>query len=172
MTRRSSAFSEDLAGLDALQALPLATPSVLPVLTLPSPAPNTQSGQDKSVARPKRTRVMASTPPSRGTRATQVRVPPHLAAWLNQQAHASGRTLGTVIALAAKAHAEMLPLQDEQVANELDVRRRSASGNVPVTLRLTSAQRQLLDNIAAAYHVTRSAVVVAALTAASGGDLN
>jgi monooxygenase len=87
-----------------------------------------------------------------------------------EQAYASGRTLGTVIALAAKTHADMLPLQ-EQPGDELDVRRRSASGNVPVTLRLTSAQRQLLDDLAAGYHVTRSAVVVAALTAASTGDL-
>ena len=171
MIRRSSAFSEDLAGLDALQTLPLAAPTPPPALTPPTPAPDTQSGHDeKSSARPKRTRATAATPDSRGTRATQVRLPPQLADWLSQQAYASGRTLGTVIALAAKTHADMLPLQ-EQPGDELDVRRRSASGNVPVTLRLTSAQRQLLDDLAADYHITRSAVVVAALTAASTGDL-
>lgn len=167
MTRRSSAFSEDLADLDALQSLPLAA------LTPPSPAPGPSSKQEEQT--PALTEPRAggadtlSSSNSRRIRATQVRLPPPLASWLSQQAQASGRTLGTVIALAAKAHANTLPLP-QQPEDELDIPRRSASGNVPVTLRLTSAQRQLLDDLASRYQVTRSAIVVAALTTASDQD--
>lgn len=169
MTRRSSAFSEDLADLDALQSLPLAAQAPSLSLASPSPAPDSSSKQDEQTPALTEPRARGADTPtsssSRGTRATQVRLPPPLASWLSQQAQTSGRTLGTVIALAAKAHAHTLPLP-QQPKDELDVPRRSASGNVPVTLRLTSVQRQLLDDLASRHQATRSAIVIAALSAA------
>jgi hypothetical protein len=167
VTRRSSAFSDDLADLDALQALPLPT-STAPARQTPARVGrDTRPGPDeKYPARPTRSGGTALPGDGRGTRATQVRLPPHLADWLSKQAAASGRTLGSVVALAARTHTDRLPLPN-QPEDELDVRRRSASGSIPVTLRLTQAQRHLLDDLAVGHQVTRSAIVVAALTAAS-----
>ncbi len=91
-------------------------------------------------------------------------VPPQLAAWLGEEAHRTKKTLSTVVALAALEHRATL-LVRHQDPNGLDVSRRVASGTVPVTLRLTGVPRQLLDEIAAEQTATRSAVVVAALTA-------
>ena len=105
-----------------------------------------------------------SKPVQSGTRATQVRLPPQLAAWLGEEAHRTQKTLSTVVALAAREHRDALRVRRED-PDGLDVSRRVASGTVPVTLRLTGAQRQLLDEIAAERAATRSAVVVAALTA-------
>ena len=180
MARRASAFANDLAELDNLQSLPLpavpraadvpdgqppapwATPSLMRSVVTASPA-----GAD---ALPEPTPSDPVEPPSApkavqsGTRATQVRLPPQLAAWLGEEAHRTKKTLSTVVALAAREHRNSLLVRRED-PDGLDVSRRVASGTVPVTLRLTGAQRQLLDDIAADHAATRSAVVVAALTA-------
>jgi hypothetical protein len=142
------------------------------------PAPSATPSQMRSVtaspagadALPEPTRSdPAEQPPApkavqSGTRATQVRLPPQLAAWLGEEAHRTKKTLSTVVALAAREHRDALLVRRED-PDGLDVSRRVASGTVPVTLRLTGAQRQLLDDIAADHAATRSAVVVAALTA-------
>lgn len=83
-------------------------------------------------------------------------------------AHSSGRTLASVVALAARAHAESLVLPEGSPREQLDVSRPVAAGTVPVTLRLNGAQRQLLDDLAATHGVTRSAIVNAALRGAAG----
>lgn len=67
-------------------------------------------------------------------------------------------------------HRDALPMARED-PDGLDISGRVASGTVPVTLRLTGAQRQLLDEVAAHYFTTRSAIVVAALAAAAPQDL-
>lgn len=178
MARRASAFANDLAELDDLQALPLPhapvavdTPDVpvpppsgtpAPLQSVPSPAAGAEASREP-------TANSASKPPlvkasQAGTRATQVRLPPHLAAWLGEEAYRTKKTLSTVVALAALEHRDKLLVPHED-PNGLDVSRRVASGTVPVTLRLTGAQRQLLDEIASDHMATRSAVVVAALTA-------
>jgi hypothetical protein len=179
MARRSSAFSRDLAELDNLQALPLPSapeaaeiPDVQPPAPLETPpqlhsvtssvagaeAPRESTADDPAEPPPAPKAVKA------GTRATQVRLPPQLAAWLGEEAHRTKKTLSTVVALAAREHRDTLLVRRED-PDGLDVSRRVASGTVPVTLRLTGAQRQLLDEIAADHAATRSAVVVAALTA-------
>lgn len=172
MARRSSAFTNDLAELDNLQALPLpaTTPEAaqapdVPLRSAPSalssvPATSIDAqdlGQPTGPA-------PASKSIQSGTRATQVRLPPQLAAWLGEEAHWTKKTLSTVVALAAQEHRHALQVRRED-PDGLDVSRRVASGTVPVTLRLTGAQRQLLDEIASEHAVTRSAVVLAALTA-------
>lgn len=101
------------------------------------------------------------------TKTMQVRLPPHLAGWLRAQATDGGRTLSTVVALAAKRYATCLPLARD-IGDGLDVPHRSASGNEPVALRPTGPPRELLDGLAAEYGVNRTAVIVAALTAAEG----
>lgn len=177
MARRASAFANDLAELDNLQALPLPhAPVTADVPDVPGP-PAVETLALHSVTSPaaaeggpqKPTASDAAKPqpakaPQAGTRATQVRLPPQLAAWLGEEAHRTKKTLSTVVALAALEHRDMLLVPHED-PNGLDVSRRVASGTVPVTLRLTGAQRQLLDEIAADQTATRSAVVVAALTA-------
>ncbi len=179
MARRASAFANDLAELDNLQSLPLpAVPGAAEVPDGQPPAPSATPSQMRSVtapaagadALPEPTRSdPAEQPPApkavqSRTRATQVRLPPQLAAWLGEEAHRTKKTLSTVVALAAREHRDALLVRRED-PNGLDVSRRVASGTVPVTLRLTGAQRQLLDDIAADHGATRSAVVVAALTA-------
>lgn len=181
MTRRASAFATDLAELDNLQSLPL--PGINPQEdpALPDPASSSElppqlqgpttatHGRQGPAQDPPG--APADTPPvtkplPAGTRATQVRLPPPLAAWLGEEAHRTKRTLSTVVALAAREHRNDLSVRREDPEG-LDVARRVASGTVPVTLRLTGAQRELLDEIAAEYAATRSAVVVAALAAAA-----
>ncbi len=180
MARRASAFANDLAELDNLQSLPLpAVPGAAEVPDGQPPAPSATPSQMPSVtassagadALPEPTPSDPAEPPppapkavQSGTRATQVRLPPQLAAWLGEEAHRTKKTLSTVVALAAREHRDALLVRRED-PDGLDVSRRVASGTVPVTLRLTGAQRQLLDDIAADYAATRSAVVVAALTA-------
>ncbi len=105
----------------------------------------------------------------KGTRATQVRMPPELAQWLGAEARSSGRTLASVVALAARAHAEALGLPASPPPEQLDVSRPVAAGTVPVTLRLNGVQRQLLDDLAVSHGVTRSAIVNAALRSAADG---
>jgi len=97
-----------------------------------------------------------------GTRATHVRLPPPLAVWLGEEAHRTSKTLSTVVALAAREHRGALQVRRED-PDGLEVPCRVASGTVPVTLRLTGAQRQLLDETAVERAATRSAVGVAAL---------
>ncbi len=181
MARRASAFANDLAELDNLQALPLPhapvtvdVPDSPEVPGLPagetsalrsvtsSEAAGGQGPEESTAGEPVATQPV--TAPQSGTRATQVRLPPQLAAWLGEEAHRTKKTLSTVVALAALEHRATLLVRHED-PNGLDVSRRVASGTVPVTLRLTGAQRQLLDEIAAEQTATRSAVVVAALTA-------
>lgn len=170
MTRRSSAFTNDLAELDNLQALPLpTTPEAAEAPDAqPHPTPPPHSDPASPAGPEGQAAVMApapaSTPVQSGTRATQVRLPPQLAAWLGEEAHRTKKTLSTVVALAAREHRDALLVRRED-PDGLDVSRRVASGTVPVTLRLTGAQRQLLDEIAADNAATRSAVVLAALTA-------
>ena len=170
MARRSSAFTDDLAELDKLQTLPLpaATAVADTADVQPQPAPavalaaeSPADPEDSAAAMPS---APGSKPVQSGTRATQVRLPPQLAAWLGEEAHRTKKTLSTVVALAAREHRDALQVRRED-PDGLDVSRRVASGTVPVTLRLTGAQRQLLDEIAAERAATRSAVVVAALTA-------
>ncbi len=103
-----------------------------------------------------------------GTRATQVRLPPALADWLSHEAHRSGRT--SVIALAAQTHRQELPLARRNDSDQLDVSRRIARATTPVTLRLNGAQRELLDELASQHTTNRSAIVVAALTAATANS--
>jgi predicted DNA-binding protein len=105
-----------------------------------------------------------------GTRATQARLPPALADWLSHEAHRSGRTLASVIALAAQTHRQELPLARRNDSDQLDVSRRIARATTPVTLRLNGAQRELLDELASQHTTTRSAIVVAALTAATANS--
>lgn len=178
MARRASAFANDLAELDNLQALPLPhAPGAAEVPDVPVPPPSETLAPLHSVTSPaagaeaprEPTADEATEPPpvkaaQVGTRATQVRLPPQLAAWLGEEAYRTKKTLSTVVALAAREHRDALLVRHED-SNGLDVSRRVASGTVPVTLRLTGAQRQLLDEIAADHTATRSAVVVAALTA-------
>ncbi len=178
MPRRSSAFANDLAELDNLHALPLpsapetAGPAVPSPTPVEPPAPRdsvTSLAAGAEVPQEPTANDPAETPPVPraalgGTRATQVRLPPQLAAWLGEEAHRTKKTLSTVVALAARQHRDALLVRRED-PDGLDVSRRVASGTVPVTLRLTGAQRQLLDEIAADHAATRSAVVVAALTA-------
>lgn len=177
MARRASAFANDLAELDNLQALPLPhapvaaeepdVPGVAPSRT-PVPVHTGTSAAGAVASRAPTTNDTAAAPPAKlaqaGTRATQVRLPPQLAAWLGEEAYRTKKTLSTVVALAALQHRDSLLVRHED-SNGLDVSRRVASGTVPVTLRLTAAQRQLLDEIAADHTATRSAVVAAALTA-------
>lgn len=180
MARRASAFASDLAELDNLQSLPLPSstgPSEPPDAELPqSPESEPQmrsldSDLERREEQLESERSVAAEPPSTaavvkaGTRATQVRLPPPLAAWLGEEAHRTKKTLSTVVALAAREHRNALAVARED-PDGLDVARRVASGTVPVTLRLTGAQRQLLDDIADEHAATRSAVVVAALVAA------
>lgn len=178
MARRASAFANDLAELDNLQALPLpSAPAAAEVPDVPSPPPSEalaplhrvkSSAAGAEAPREPTANDAAEPPPvpkpvQAGTRATQVRLPPQLAAWLGEEAHRTKKTLSTVVALAAREHRDTLLVRHED-PDGLDVSRRVASGTVPVTLRLTGAQRQLLDEIAADHTATRSAVVVAALT--------
>lgn len=181
MARRTSAFATDLAELDNLESLPLPVTSERgeaphaqprpPSETPPQPlglsvAP--EGPQDQ--ARPRRSAPTEPPPAAKalqnGTRATQVRLPPALAAWLGEEANRTKKTLSTVVALSAREHRNALSVARED-PDGLDVSRRVASGTVPVTLRLTGAQRQLLDEIAADCTATRSAIVVAALAAAA-----
>lgn len=177
MPRRASAFATDLAELDNLHMLPL--PSA-------PQQPETPDAHPSTTEHPASSTTVSSSPPDAGgqqlpppdapaaaaapksaqtgTRATQVRLPPQLAAWLGEEAHRTKKTLSTVVALAALEHRSTLPVRHED-PDGLDISRRVASGTVPVTLRLTGSQRQLLDEIAGEYAATRSAVVVAALTA-------
>lgn len=178
MARRASAFANDLAELDNLQALPLphapvaadvpdvpvppASETPAPLHSVTSPAAGAEAPQEPTAndaPEPQPAKAAQA-----GTRATQVRLPPQLAAWLGEEAYRTKKTLSTVVALAALEHRDTLLVPHED-PNGLDVSRRVASGTVPVTLRLTGAQRQLLDEIAADHTATRSAVVAAALTA-------
>ena len=168
MGRRSSAFDGDLEELDALDTLPglPAGPSV--AQSLPAPLAPPVSSPAPAPARATREPRPVQPPPASkagGTRATQVRLAPALAGWLSAEAHRTGRTLASVIALAAQAHHDSLPLVVD-TSDGLDVSRRTATVSVPVTLRLTGAQRELLDRLATRHCTTRSAIVVAALTAA------
>lgn len=182
MARRASAFANDLAELDNLQGLPVpnstdapeATPSdsapeAPPPLSSDPGIPLEPSAQAEGEAGPSvgsvpepRTAPVSVRP---GTRATQVRLPPPLAAWLGEEAHRTSKTLSTVVTLAAREHRSALRVRRED-PDGLEVSRRVASGTVPVTLRLTGAQRQFLDEIASEQTTTRSAVIAAALHAA------
>jgi hypothetical protein len=166
MGRRSSAFDGDLEELDALDKLP-GLPAG-PTGDQSVPTPPSAAASSPPPARPTRKpRPVQPASASRagGTRATQVRLAPALAEWLSVEAHRTGRTLASVVALAAKAHRGSLPLIVD-TSDGLDVSRRTATVSVPITLRLTGAQRELLDGLAADHATTRSAIVVAALTAA------
>jgi len=186
MVRRSSAFASDLAELDNLQSLPLPTsldaafatsadhqapdPGATPRLSSvagnpPEPLDRAEPEARPSIAPPPESGTAPAAARS-GTRATQVRLPPRLASWLGEEAHRTSKTLSTVVALAAKEHRGALQVRRED-PDGLEVFRRVASGTVPVTLRLTGAQRQLLEEIAGEQAATRSAVVVAALHAAT-----
>lgn len=97
---------------------------------------------------------------------TQVRLPEDLLRWLTAQASSRSRTLGTVVALAARDFSHSLSLEAPSV-DGLEVPRHASLGpTIPVSLRFTPAQLGLLDELAAGGRVTRSAVVVAALRAA------
>lgn len=181
MARRASAFATDLAELDNLQSLPMPA-GIGPSEVADVQPPTLSEGRPQSrgltaaLGEPQDQVEVATSAaaqptqvpeaPQGGTRATQVRLPPSLAAWLGEEAHRTKKTLSTVVALAARAHRQALPVSRE-ASDGLDVSRRVASGTVPVTLRLTGAQRQLLDEIAGDYTATRSAVVVAALGVAA-----
>lgn len=187
MGRRASAFTsslESLDELDALEDLPLPTPPAPTNAEDAAAEPDSPGATDTDTDRqeaPGERPAVAGGPPEGagtkrpgttrsggGTRATQVRLPPRLASWLSKEAHRSGRTLASVTALAAQAHAGHLPLPEAAGGDdELDVSRRIATATVPVTLRLNGAQRQLLDELAAQHTTTRSAIVVAALSAAA-----
>lgn len=167
MGRRASAFAAQLDDLDDLDNLP-GLPASAEALPPGQAAARKDAVATSAKPQPDRLRTRApqpvAKPPAGGTRATQVRLPPDLARWLSEQAHSTGRTLASVVALAAKAHQDALPLAPGQ-PDQLDVSRRTASATVPVTLRLNGAQRQLLDDLAGQHTTTRSAVIVAALTA-------
>lgn len=183
MGRRASAFTSSLDELDALEDLPLPTPPAPTNAEDAAAEPDSPGATDSDSDRqaPGERPAVAGGPPEGagtkragttlsggGTRATQVRLPPRLASWLSKEAHRSGRTLASVTALAAQAHAGHLPLPEAAGGDdELDVSRRIATATVPVTLRLNGAQRQLLDELAAQHTTTRSAIVVAALSAAA-----
>lgn len=188
MGRRSSAFSGALDELDSLDDLPRPTPRTGGVTQPAAPASTPQvtavtkpaaSPRPGAATRPRsvpvREPAAAGTTGSArigGTRATQVRLPPELAGWLSAEAHRSGRTFASVVALAAKAQEQALPLEPpDRDDSALDVARRTASATVPITLRLNGAQRELLDNLAAEHTTTRSAIVVAALRASCGDAL-
>ena len=177
MGRRTSAFTAELNDLDNLDNLPGLSPiePTPAVQQAPSAAASPASmlvADQPDTPQPRRQRTPPTSPaPVGGTRATQVRLPPVLATWLSEEAHRSGRTLASVVALAAKAHQLTLPLAVPASADELDVSRRTATATVPVTLRLNGAQRELLDNLASQHTTTRSAVIVAALTAGRGDHL-
>ena len=177
MGRRTSAFAgalEELDGLDSLPGLP-SRPSAPAPTTDPAPADHDDGGShtaSSTTAVPAAARRRPAQPAPAaarigGTRATQVRLPPALADWLNREAHRSGRTLASVIALAAQTHRQDLPLTRNDDSDQLDVSRRTARATTPVTLRLNGAQRELLDELASQHTTTRSAIVVAALTAAT-----
>ncbi len=175
MGRRTSAFAgalDELDGLDSLPGLP-SRPAAPATTTTKAPVANDDNGSDTAspVTAPAVRRKPAPPTPAAarigGTRATQVRLPPALAAWLSQEAHRSGRTLASVIALAARTHRQDLPLARSGDSDQLDVSRRTARATTPVTLRLNGAQRELLDELASQHTTTRSAIVVAALTAAT-----
>ncbi len=107
--------------------------------------------------------VSAMTPP---VHRTQVRLPEDLLRWLTVQAAGRSRTLGTVVALAARDFSDTLSLEAPS-ADGLEVPRHASLGpTIPVSLRFTPAQLGVLDELAVAGRVTRSAVVVAALRAA------
>ena len=72
-----------------------------------------------------------------------------------------------VDALAARTHRQELPLTRRNDSDQLDVSRRTARATTPVTLRRNGAPRELLDELASQHTTTRSAIVVAALTAAT-----
>ena len=186
MGRRTSAFSGALDELDALDDLPRPAPRTEFVQP---PAPATSLPATRAVSKSTITTVPAATTPKApkarpaaasqataadatsaprigGTRATQVRLSPELASWLSAEAHRSGRTFASVVALAARAQQAALPLEPADLADSgLDVSRRTATASVAITLRLNGAQRELLDDLAVEHATTRSAIVVAALRA-------
>lgn len=166
MGRRSSAFDGDLEELDALDALPGLPAGPIGAKSVPTPP--AALANSPAPTRPTRKPRPVQSPPvvtTCGTRATQVRLAPALAGWLSAEAHRTGRTLASVVALAAQAHHDSLPLIVD-TSDGLDVSRRTATVSVPITLRLTGAQRELLDGLATRHCTTRSAIVVAAITAA------
>lgn len=186
---RASAFDDDLAALDELAALPvpLTAHAVLQQagiegnLNGPIDMADHESATLSKEAR-QRDMTPSSTPARRvgdrqmddaaqvkadrgTTRATQVRLPAELAGWLTEQASARGITYGSVIASGVIAHRDQMVVEFPSV-DGLVVQTRQARHYLPVTLRLTRAQRELLDGIAADLGATRTAVVIAALTAA------
>jgi len=175
MGRRASAFAGVLDELDGLDNLPgLLSRPAAPTPTTDQVPPDSEDSDTASsaiavpaVARCKPARPVPPAAPTGGTRATQVRLPPALADWLSHEANRSGRTLASVIALVAQTHQQDLPVARDSDSEQLDVSRRTARATTPVTLRLNGAQRGLLDELASQHATTRSAIVVAALTAAT-----
>lgn len=186
---RASAFDDDLTALDELATLPIpltahavlqqaGTESNLKDLidmadhesaTLGEEARQRNITPSSTLARPAdgrhiddRAQVKAD---RTTTRATQVRLPAELAGWLTEQASVRGITYGSVIASGVISHRNQMVVESPSV-DGLVVQTRQARHYLPVTLRLTRAQRELLDGIAAEMGATRTAVVIAALTAA------
>jgi hypothetical protein len=173
MGRRASAFAGVLDELDGLDNLPgLLIRPAAPTPTTDQVPPDSEDTASSATAVPAAAMHKPAWPvppvaPTGGTRATQVRLPPALADWLSHEASRSGRTLASVIALVAQTHRQDLPIARSSDSEQLDVSRRTARATTPVTLRLNGAQRGLLDELASQHTTTRSAIVVAALTAAT-----
>ena len=90
-----------------------------------------------------------------------------VAKWLSEQANRQQLTFSSVIVQAVLAHREELA-PELSPGDGLVVRRRPKTHSAPVTLRLTAAQRELIDGLAGEFGCTRSALVLAALQAAMG----
>lgn len=221
MSRRSSAFDDDLAGLDELARLPLPVPgkaSDNPPRThkpripaaegdghpTPSPANGSPGVSDPaageitwlrtpasgSPATPsKRSETATATATARedtvpsvlpsqsapvvpvrrsATTQTAVRLPMAVAKWLSDQANRQQLTFSSVIVQSILAHRHTLA-PELPFGDGLLVRRRPRMHSAPITLRLTPAQRQLIDGLAEELGSTRSALVLAALQAAMAG---
>lgn len=223
MSRRSSAFDDDLAGLDELARLPLpptpgsrgndddaaggppdaaagspvpsaatAAPLVpeMPAVDMevpvdsrrlgsstvtpdpPTPDPTETSGLPSAAGEGAPARRPSTTVPDgpaadrrSSTTQTAVRLSMPVAKWLSEQANRQQLTFSSVIVQAVLAHRDELA-PELSPGDGLVVKRRPRTHSAPVTLRLTPAQRELIDGLAQEFSCTRSALVLAALQAA------